>query len=75
MLWVIFDLYIGYFGNKFVVELLYLFLLDDWLIVVGDVVECIDEICWLLDLLWWWFVKVIWVLGNYELWIINCDLM
>ena len=43
-------------------------LLEDWLIVAGDVCERESDFCWALETLRSRFARILWTPGNHELW-------
>jgi len=62
------DLHVRYQENRDIVEDLRPESDDDWLLVAGDVGECVSDIRWALTRLGERFAKVVWVPGNHELW-------
>ncbi|MFE1763463.1 metallophosphoesterase family protein [Streptomyces angustmyceticus] len=62
------DLHVRYQENRDIVEALRPESDDDWLLVAGDVGECVSDIRWALTRLSERFAKVVWVPGNHELW-------
>ncbi|WP_241249073.1 metallophosphoesterase [Rhodococcus sp. X156] len=66
--WAISDLHVGHADNKAVLESLRPVGEQDWLLVVGDVADRVDDIAWALRLLTDRFRRVVWVPGNHELW-------
>ncbi|WP_406708108.1 metallophosphoesterase family protein [Streptomyces halobius] len=62
------DLHVRYPENREIVERLRPESDDDWLLIAGDVAECVADIRWALALLKSRFATVVWVPGNHELW-------
>jgi len=62
------DLHVRYPDNRAIVEGMRPTGADDWLLVVGDVGDFVDEIQETLALLASRFTQVVWVPGNHELW-------
>jgi 3',5'-cyclic AMP phosphodiesterase CpdA len=69
-LWAISDLHVGAEKNRRALSALSDFP-DDWLILVGDVCERIEDLEWVFALCIKKFSKVIWVPGNHELWLVK----
>jgi 3',5'-cyclic AMP phosphodiesterase CpdA len=67
-LYAISDLHVGFPENRAFVAGLRPESDDDWLIVAGDVGECVADIEWALRTLAGRYASVIWVPGNHELW-------
>lgn len=66
--WAISDLHVGHAENRSVLESLRPVSEHDWLLVVGDVGDRVEDIEFALRLLTDRFRRVVWVPGNHELW-------
>jgi len=66
--WAISDLHVGHRDNRSVLQGLRPTTEQDWLLVVGDVAERVEDIESALQLLADRFRRVVWVPGNHELW-------
>jgi 3',5'-cyclic AMP phosphodiesterase CpdA len=66
--WAISDLHVGHAENRSVLESLRPVSEHDWLLVVGDVGDQVEDIECALRLLTDRFRRVVWVPGNHELW-------
>lgn len=67
------DLHVSHRDNRPVVEALQPGSPDDWLIVVGDVAEQVEDVVSVLATLADRFATVIWAPGNHELWTTGRD--
>ena len=66
-LWAISDLHIGYKVNREVLEQIPAHP-QDWVLLVGDIGETLEQLRFCLDLFAERFAQVVWVPGNHELW-------
>jgi hypothetical protein len=67
------DLHVSYPQNRQLIASLPPGSDADWLIVAGDVAECVSDVAWALELLTKRFARVIWAPGNHELWTTRQD--
>ena len=62
------DLHVAFSENRAVVQNVFPYSDDDWLLIAGDVGERFADIEWALELLKSRFSMVVWAPGNHELW-------
>ena len=62
------DLHVAFSENRAVVQNVFPYSDDDWLLIAGDVAERFADIEWALTLLKSRFSTVVWTPGNHELW-------
>ena len=71
-LWAISDLHVGFAENRRVVEAIPAHP-EDWLILGGDLGECVEDLQFVVETLRPRFARVLWVPGNHELWSVSPD--
>jgi 3',5'-cyclic AMP phosphodiesterase CpdA len=67
------DLHVSYPRNRELIERMRPGSDTDWLIVAGDVAECVADVAWALELFTRRFARVVWAPGNHELWTTRHD--
>ena len=72
-LWAVSDLHVSHAENRPLLDRMVPRTDDDWLLVVGDVAETVDDIALVLHTLADRFRTVVWVPGNHELWTTRAD--